>query len=100
MEDMTNEWPENPGTEEPLETQVLRLRAHCLRLQEEVNALTEACKEAAMAEREACATVLDSRAALWRERANNPTITVMGIRSLDLAALILSEGADMIRKRT
>jgi len=117
---MSNEWPLSPKErskasdfDELIEVKVERLEKHCLDLQDRLHELnridqvnrstilklTECCKEAADNEREACAELLDGRADMLRKAADNPGATVLGIRNMDAAALVLSDAAELIRKR-
>jgi hypothetical protein len=116
---MTNEWlapkerAKTSDFEDDLELKLMRLEKHCIDLQDRLNEalrldqvsqstilkLTECCKEAADVEREACAELLDGRADALRNQANIPGVKVMDIRNLDLAALVLSDAAELIRGR-
>lgn len=111
--DMNNEQLVTPVGIDDADLRIRRLEDQCIRLQDRVNELhrldqvnsstilklTECCKEAADVEREACAKILDDRAAYLREKANAKGITVIAIRNFDMAALILSDMAEMIRNR-
>jgi hypothetical protein len=59
-----------------------------------------AVDDAVLGEREACAKLLDARASELREKASAGKLSIGKIKQLDMAAGIMDDAADIIRRRS